>query len=150
MKKIIVAAVIALTAVGLTGCSFGDKVENIDSSSQSQDVPPVTTDEWNQAVTLEEFADYFPELDTTDLVAIPTLVAQQNTRLWALGTSDKDHSYEKAVGWAENYVELVAEEGNDTVSGVYIGEDRNVDIAIRQVGDDVDTAGFIMYITSSK
>jgi hypothetical protein len=38
--------------------------------------------------------------------------------MWVLGSSDPDHGYEKAVGWAEHYVELEAEEGNDTVSGI--------------------------------
>jgi hypothetical protein len=53
------------------------------------------------------------------------------------------------VSWAENYVELEPEEGNDTVSGIYTDKTRSVSIAIRQVGDDVETAAFLIYITSS-
>jgi hypothetical protein len=67
--------------------------------------------------------------------------------MWVLGSSDPDRGYEKAVGWAEHYVELEAEEGNDTVSGIYGGEKRNVSIAIRRVGDD--TAAAFVYVTSS-
>jgi hypothetical protein len=70
--------------------------------------------------------------------------------MWVLGSSGPDPpGYEKAVGWAEDYVELEAEEGNDTVSGIYAGEKRDVSIAIRQVGDDEDTAAVFVYITSS-
>ena len=151
MKKLLIAIALTVSAtVGLSGCSIF--LPQPTPAETEVTVPPVVDfddENWDRDVTTEEFADAFPEFDVTDLVAIPDVTVQNNTRLWVLGSSDDDHAYEKAVGWAEDYVELEAEEGNDTVSGVYVGEDRNISIAIRQIGDDEDTAAFLIYITSS-
>lgn len=148
MRRILIGALIAVSVAGLTGCSFPGQAEPVATSDPTV-APVVDPNGWDQSVTVEQFVDAFPEFDTTDLVAIEGITAQNNTRAWALGTSDPDHSYQKAVAWAEDYVDLEAEEGNDTVSGIYADEKRSVSIAIRQVGDDTDTAGFLIYLTSS-
>jgi hypothetical protein len=149
MKQILIAAMVVVSAVALGGCSAAGSGAPETVATIEPSVPPVTSDDWDQSVTVDQFVEAFPEFDTAGLVAIPGITVQNNTRMWVLGSSDPDHSYEKAVGWAEDYVELEAEEGNDTVSGIYAGEKRNVSIAIRQVGDDEDTAAVFVYITSS-
>lgn len=151
MRRLLIVALIAVSAAGLTGCSVvgnAEPVATIEPTVEPVDAPN-DPNAWDQSVTLEQFVDAFPEFDTDGLISIPGITVQNNTRLWVLGSSDPDHSYEKAVSWAEDYVDLEAEEGNDTVSGIYTDKTRNVSIAIRQVGDDVETAAFLMYITSS-
>lgn len=151
MRRLLIVALIAVSAAGLTGCSVvgnAEPVAAIEPTVEPVDAPN-DPNAWDQSVTLEQFVDAFPEFDTDGLISIPGITVQNNTRLWVLGSSDPDHSYEKAVSWAEDYVDLEAEEGNDTVSGIYTDKTRNVSIAIRQVGDDVETAAFLMYITSS-
>jgi hypothetical protein len=148
MRRILIVALIAVSATGLTGCSALGGAEPVATIEPTVE-PVFDPNGWDQSVTLEQFVDAFPEFDTEGLISIPGITVQNNTRAWILGSSDPDHSYEKAVGWAENYVELEPEEGNDTVSGIYTDETRSVSIAIRQVGDDVDTAAFLIYITSS-
>jgi hypothetical protein len=153
MRKLLIVALIAVSAAGLTGCSVtgnAEPVATIEPTVKPVDAPN-DPNAWDQSVTLEQFVDAFPEFDTESLISIPGITVQNNTRMWVLGSSDPDHSYEKAVSWAENYVELELEpeEGNDTVSGIHTDGTRSVSIAIRQVGDDVETAAFLIYITSS-
>jgi hypothetical protein len=145
MKRFLIIGLIALAATGMTGCSMPGGVETVPTAE------PLGFDPngWDQSVTLDQFAEAFPELDTIPLAAIEGITVQNNTRMWVLGTSDPDHSYERAVAWAEDYVELEADEDMDMVSGTYTDDDRSVTIDIRQAGDDIETAGFILYVTSS-
>jgi hypothetical protein len=127
MRRILIGALIAVSAAGFTGCSALGGAEPV--------------------ATVEPSVE--PVLDPNGLISIPGITVQNNTRMWVLGSSDPDHSYEKAVSWAEYYVELEPEEGNDTVSDIYTDKARSVSIAFRQVGDDVETPAFLIYITSS-
>jgi hypothetical protein len=145
MKRFLMIGLIALAAAGMTGCSMPGGAETV-PTAEPLGIDP---NEWDQSATLDQFADAFPELDTTPLAAIEDITVQNNTRMWVLGTSDPDHSYEKAVTWAEDYVVLEPDEDIDMVSGTYTGDDRSVTIDIRQVGDDIETAGFLLYVTSS-
>jgi hypothetical protein len=130
MKKILIVGLVVLSAIGLTGCSFADQAATVETYDPVVE-PVLDPNGWDQSVTIDEFITAFPEFDTTGLVSIPGITVQNNTRAWLLGTSDPDHSYEKAVTWAEDYVELEAEVGNDTVSGIYTDDNRSVSIAIR-------------------
>jgi hypothetical protein len=148
MKRFLTVGLIVLCAAGLTGCSFAGQPDRVDPAPTAEPLG-IDPTEWDQSVTLDQFADAFPELDTTALATIEGITVQNNTRMWVLGTSDSDHSYEKAVTWAEGYVELEPDEDMDMVTGTYSDDGRSVTIDIRQVGDNSDTAGFLLYVTSS-
>ncbi|WP_139824916.1 hypothetical protein [Agreia pratensis] len=151
MRRLMIVALIAVSAASFTGCSAlggAEPVATVEPTVEPIEAPN-DPDAWDQPVTLEQFEDAFPEFDASGLVSMPNVNVMNNTRMWVLGSSDRDHSYEKAVSWAKGYVDLKPEGDDRTVSGIYVGKTRNVSIMIVQAGDDVDTAGFWMYITSS-
>jgi hypothetical protein len=92
MRRLLIVALIAASAAGLTGCSVlgnAEPVATIEPTVEPVDAPN-DPNAWDQSVTLEQLVDAFPEFDTDGLTSIPGITVQNNTRMWVLGSSDPD------------------------------------------------------------
>lgn len=134
-------SVVALVAGALllTGCTAPAAVDPIPELT----VAPVDNDGWEES-TFEEFAAYFPDLDTAALGEIPALNVQSNDRGWVLGSGDD--GYIVAYTWATEQADL-ERDGEDAWEATFSTPERAIWINVRDMGDNQQ---FLLYVVSGE
>ena len=134
-------SVVALVAGALllTGCTAPAAVDPIPELT----VAPVDNDGWEES-TFEEFAAYFPDLDTSDLAGIPSMNVQHNDRGWVLGSGDD--GYIVAYTWATEQADL-ERDGDDAWEATFRTSERAIWINVRDMGEKQQ---FLLYVTSGE
>lgn len=150
MKNKALFAVITAVTILLSGCSILNAPNPVPSPTEEITFPTGSTEDWDYGVTLDDFTEAFPELDTSELVAIPNVTPMSNTQMWALGNGAE--GFDSVLAWASQYADMQPTDRENIWEGIYTGDNRSVQFVIRMV--DVEDAspldnGFLLYVTGS-
>ena len=140
MRKILVAAVLALSSTLLAGCSTTGTPEP--EPTREFVMPDFEITDWHDA-PLDEFTDAFSDIDTSFLDELPEAVAQRNgDLLWSIGSGSINSGFAGFDTWARaNY--SVIDDGDDRETEFVTEDDRLIKIIYRAMGDGVIVNFFI-------
>jgi len=134
MRKLLVAAVIAVSLSLLAGCSTIGTPEP--EPTREFVMPDFEIADWHDA-PLDEFTDAFSDIDTSFLDELPEAVAQRNgDLLWSIGSGSINSGFAGFDTWARaNY--SVIDDGDDRETEFVTEDDRLIKIIYRAMGDGV-------------
>ena len=134
MRKLVVAAMLALSVTLLAGCSALRTPEP--QPTREFVMPEFQITDWHDA-PLEEFTEAFPDIDTTFLIDLPEAVAQKNgDLLWSIGSGSINTGFASFDTWARaNYT--ITDDGDDRETEFVTEDDRLIKLSYRAMGDGV-------------
>ena len=140
MRKILVAAVLALSSTLLAGCSTTGTPEP--EPTREFVMPDFEITDWHDA-PLDEFTDAFSDVDTSFLDELPEAVAQRNgDLLWSIGSGSINSGFAGFDTWARADYSVI-DDGDDRETEFVTEDDRLIKIIYRAMGDGVIINFFI-------